>query len=449
MNLDDAFQGSPAHQSHRTRSNTHAMRPRRLVWFWTRCVTATLTLICGFPVAAASEQPLHGYAFDLPGDAGGSLGLRWRAAFRETPDTRYQVMLSERPEGPFEPLVSFSATSHYESERRAPWWLIGNPEPGTHFLELRGTADAPLVNGTRYFLKISARINDRYGEQRFESPVYAATPRPNWFRWTKLNNFVLMLAFSAVVFLSIRRAGTRQHTFLRRIPGIAAIEEAVDRAAETGRPILYLTGSGELAGRGDASNLSTIAATVILGEVVKRAVRRGTSIKVPHRSAVVMAISQEIVHEAYLTAGRRDLYSEDINFFITADQFAYTAAVNGIMLRERPAAHFFLGYYYAESLLLAETGTATGALQIAGTDAEHQLPFFITTCDYTLIGEELYAASAYLSRAPALVGALHGQDVGKGFILAGLVSGSLLLTLGELTGLSVFETVFQIFHDFR
>ena len=70
------------------------------------------------------------------------------------------------------------------------------------------------------------------------------------------------------------------------------------------------------------------------------------------------------------------------------------------MIRDRPAAHIMMGYFYAESLLLAETGSTTGAIQIAGTDAFTQLPFFVTTCDYTLLGEELYAASAYLSGEP-------------------------------------------------
>ena len=71
-------------------------------------------------------------------------------------------------------------------------------------------------------------------------------------------------------------------------------------------------------------------------------------------------------------------------FFITSDQFSYTAAVDGIMLRKKPAANFFMGSYFAESLLLTETGASTGAIQIAGTDSDHQLPFFVTTCDYTL-----------------------------------------------------------------
>ena len=216
-----------------------------------------------------------------------------------------------------------------------------------------------------------------------------------------------------------------------------------------GRPILYLTGSGDLSGGGDPSNLSTIAATVILGEVSKRVATYGAELTVPHRSAIVMAICQEMVKESYLTAGRPDAYKDDINFFITQDQFAYTAAVDGIMLREKPAANIFMGYYYAESLLLAETGASTGAIQIAGTDADHQLPFFITTCDYTLIGEELYAASAYLSREPALVGTLRSQDMGKALLLGVLLIGTLSITLGEIVGNSIFQTFFQIFADFR
>jgi hypothetical protein len=85
-----------------------------------------------------------------------------------------------------------------------------------------------------------------------------------------------------------------------------------------------------------------------------------------------------------------------------------------------------MGYYAAEALLLAETGAATGAIQIAGTDSTNQLPFFITACDYTLIGEELYAASAYLSREPLLLGSLKGQDVGKALVMILIIVQTLL-----------------------
>jgi hypothetical protein len=145
----------------------------------------------------------------------------------------------------------------------------------------------------------------------------------------------------------------------------------------------------------------------------------------------VYTVAREIVKEAYSDAGRPDAFNPDSVFFVTTSQFAYVAAVNGIMLREKPATNFFLGMFYAESLLLAETGNISGAIQIAGTDASAQLPFFITACDYTIIGEELYAASAYLSREPNLVGTIKAQDWGKATIGILLV----VLTILALFGL--------------
>ena len=145
---------------------------------------------------------------------------------------------------------------------------------------------------------------------------------------------------------------------------------------------------------------------------------------------VVMSVSQETVKEAYLEAGRPDSYNPDNVFMAGTDQFSYSAAVEGIMVRERPAAHLIMGYFYAEALLLTETGATTGAIQIAGTDAYTQLPFLVTTCDYTLLGEELYAASAYLSREPKLLGSLKGQDAGKAILIVAILLGTLLSSVG-------------------
>ena len=383
--------------------------------------------------------------FDMPNDGGGGVGLRWPVVSGENSAAAYQVLVSDQPDGAFVQRVEFAADTHYESELEGPWWVWGGLRPDWHFVQLQSDTQFQLTNGKPYFFQLVFLTPDG----RTESRVLSATPQANLFNWAKLNNLLLMLAFGAVVLFSIHRARENPQLFLRRIPGLDAVEEAVGRATEMGRPVLYLTGSGELNGSGDPSNLSTIAATVILGEVAKRVASYGTELQVPHRSAIVMAICQEMVKESYLAVGRPDAYREEANFFITQDQFAYTAAVDGIMVREKPAANLFMGYYYAESLLLAETGATTGAIQIAGTDADYQLPFFITTCDYTLIGEELYAASAYLSREPALVGTLRGQDLGKGFLLGVLLIGSALVTLGEIFHVPLVRTVLQTFSDFR
>jgi hypothetical protein len=165
---------------------------------------------------------------------------------------------------------------------------------------------------------------------------------------------------------------------------------------------------------------------------------------VPCNDPLVMTTEREIVRQAYTEAGKPDAYRPDNIFFVTESQFGYVAAVDGIMLREEPAACFYMGYFFAEALILAETGNETGAIQIAGTDADTQLPFFITACDYTLMGEELYAASAYLSRQPLLVAQLRGQDIAKSIIAAALVVGVAAATYAAVAtgGLAEMATKF-------
>ena len=402
-------------------------------------VAFLLFLLVLWSSASALDAPQGVEAFDMPSDGGGSIGLHWRATTADNPTASYRIFASEQENGKFKQIAEFPATSHYETEIPGPWWVWGAKHKDVHFFQVKSNSVVRLTDRKPYFFKLA--LSD--GQTSAESPVVSAVPYANLFNWDKLNNLLIMLAFSATVLLAIRFARTNPNIFLRRIPGLDAVEEAIGRATEMGRPILYLTGID------DMSSLSTIAATVILGEVAKRVALYGTDLKVPHRDPIVMAVCQEIVRESYLASGRPDAYKEDSNFFITSDQFSYTAAVDGIMLREKPAANFFMGAYFAESLLLAEPGAATGAIQIAGTDSDHQLPFFITSCDYTLIGEELYAASAYLSREPVLVGTLRGQDLGKGFFLAVMVVGTLLVTLGTLLGTPIFRTFFQLFADFK
>jgi len=243
------------------------------------------------------------------------------------------------------------------------------------------------------------------------APTTPPIPAP-WFEVERLPVGIATLAFGVTILFFIARARRGADLYIRRIAGLEAVDEAVGRATEMGRPILYSPGLDPM------EEVATVASINILGQVARRAGQYETRLIMPNRDAIVMTVAQEVVREAYTEVGRPDLYDPDDIYYTTQSQFGYAAAVVGAMLRERPATNFFIGHFYAESLVLAETGNSTGAIQIAGTDSDSQLPFFITACDYTLIGEELYAGSVYLSREPLLLGALKGQDVAKLMILA-------------------------------
>jgi len=245
----------------------------------------------------------------------------------------------------------------------------------------------------------------------------------NWWNGSRTNSALWALLICVAVMTYIAQARGGASLFVRRIAGLDHVDEAIGRATEMGRPILYTTGLGYI------SDIATIASINILGRVARKVADYESRLLVPSRDPIIMAVCQETIQEAFIDAGRPDAYNKDDVFFLTDDQFAYTAAVSGIMVREKPATNFLIGYFYAESLLLAETGASTGAIQIAGTDALAQLPFFITACDYTLIGEELYAASAYLSREPLLLGSLKGQDFAKMIFMIFTFIGTILIML--------------------
>jgi hypothetical protein len=393
-----------------------------------------LTTTAGAQQALTPPQDLR--AFDTPSDAGGRLTLLWAAAGYDGPGVRYQVLMAKEA-GSMKVIEEFPANSHYVRDSKGPWWTRPD-RSDAHQYDLKSSKGVVLKNGTPYTVSVAAVR----GVERAETHPVWAVPEPNWVNWNQTNNFLLALLFGSVVFVSIGMA-KRRDIFLRRIPGLDAVEEAIGRATELGKPILYLTGAH------DMSDPSTIAAAVILGRVAKRVAAYETDLLVPHRDPITMAVCQEITKQAYLEAGKADQFKEDSNFFITPDQFSYTAAVDGIMLRKKPAANFFMGAYFAESLLLTETGASTGAIQIAGTDSDHQLPFFVTTCDYTLIGEELYAASAYLSREPVQVGTLRGQDIGKAFILGVIGLCTLLATAGAVLGAEWPQILLDVFKDMK
>ena len=219
--------------------------------------------------------------------------------------------------------------------------------------------------------------------------------------------FAAVLIFSITIYYYIDRARSGEEIYLRTIPGLKAIEEAVGRATEMGKSVLFVPGISDL------DQVETITGLNILGHVAEHTAKYETSLNVPVSKSIVMEAGREVCKEAYLRAGRPDLYYDDMVHYVTEEQFAYTAGVTGIMERDKPAACFYLGKFYAESLILAEAGNSIGALQIAGTGSYSQIPFFVTACDYTLIGEEFFVASAYLSKKPELVGSIKGQDIVK------------------------------------
>jgi hypothetical protein len=190
----------------------------------------------------------------------------------------------------------------------------------------------------------------------------------------------------AVVFVAVlywiwqARRGRAIH--IRRIPGLNNIDEAVGRSVEMGRPCVFGSGIFGL------ESVPTLAALALMQYVADLCAKLGTRLIVPVCVENVLPATQSICE--------------------------------------------------AESLMFGETGQALGAIQIAGTEQLFQIPFFIATCDYVLIAEEFYAASAFLSRDPVMAGSIAGQDIAKAVFLTIVVLLAVSATIAALRGLPEF-----------
>ncbi|MDD4687747.1 MAG: hypothetical protein PHH38_06665 [Candidatus Cloacimonetes bacterium] len=267
--------------------------------------------------------------------------------------------------------------------------------------------------------KAAFRVSDIYtgdGDKQWFYPI------SQWFDTTKiLTLFATILLLILVVYAII--ITKKKEVYIRPIAGLQEIDNAIGRATEMGRPVMFVPGWGTL------GDVCTIASLMILAQVAKKTAEYDIRLINPHCDYMVLPLAQEIVSTSYSEMGRPDSFNQNDIFFISYDQFPFCAGVNGITVRERVATIFYMGFFNAEALLLTETGNQTGAFQIAATDAVTQIPFFITTCDYTLIGEEFYAASAYLSKNHDMVSMLKAQDYFKLVIILGILVGTVLSTL--------------------
>ncbi len=90
-----------------------------------------------------------------------------------------------------------------------------------------------------------------------------------------------------------------------------------------------------------------------------------------------------------------------------------------------------VGTFVSEAIIIAEAGANVGAFQIGGTTAWNNIAYFVTSCDYFLMGEEIYAAGADLSKDPTESASLVGQDISKLLFIALILVGTILVSLGS------------------
>jgi hypothetical protein len=231
-----------------------------------------------------------------------------------------------------------------------------------------------------------------------------------------------------LILYMMQRTKTGWLPVVRRIAGLEAMEEAVGRATEVGTPVFYVPGRTEINTAGAAQ---TMAGLEILGHVAELTARYDAKLRTAIAAPNVYPVAEEIVRQAYIKEGRQDKLTPEAVQFLSSEQFAFAAACLDMMHRDKVASAMLIGEFQAESMMLAEGAAQAGAITIAGTSRTFQIPFFVAAADYTLIGEEMFAGGAYLSKNPLKLASIAAQDVGKLVAVGLIVAGALLNTFGN------------------
>ncbi|MDK9700899.1 MAG: fibronectin type III domain-containing protein [bacterium] len=398
------------------------LRPGKAVWL-------LILFTCWSIPTTTSALDLGLKAQDVPNDAGKAIAIQWDTVPRP-PDTQIYAFLLQRSEsadGKWQNIAPLEITTkNFVDDGSANGTNALQPNKDYWYRLRVDYALSKLINDSLFV----DTLNRVAITSNVVGPVRAI---PSWINVKHIVVILLIALFFGSILYLTNQAKTGKKFFVRRIAGLDAIDEAIGRATEMGKPVLFAPGSQGV------DNIQTIAAMIILTEVARRTADYDVPIIVPLMSSFVVPVAEEAVKSGATNAGRPEAYVPDNIRFLSEEQFAYTAGCSGIMLREKPAANLFMGAFFAESLILSEVGFSTGAIQIAGTSNVHQLPFFVVACDYTLIGEEFFAASSYISGDPGLLGTLRGTDWMKVLAMSLIVIGSILETMGVTQFTRLFE----------
>lgn len=237
-----------------------------------------------------------------------------------------------------------------------------------------------------------------------------------------------LLLLILIFVLAVNFMGQAKLPYIRRVPALDAIEDAIGRSTEMGKPVVCSYGLGGF-------DYWTVAGLSILGYVAKICAETDTRLIVPtggsSDSYIVREAAVDLVRNAYTAAGRPEAFNEDDMPFLSGEQYAYTPGYVGILVRERPGTMIMTGSHWSEAMNLAEMANAVDAVTITAGCYTSNMAALACASDYIMLGEEQPAAGAYLSRDPAQMASIRVQDIYKFIAIGTILVGLIAVNLGS------------------
>jgi len=241
---------------------------------------------------------------------------------------------------------------------------------------------------------------------------------------------IIVLVVIILTLLHHARALAGKRPISRRaLPGIGIVGRALARGAETGRAIHISPGSGSVGAR--SGTVETVAGLLAAERVAIDAALNGAPLLASSGDAVAHLALRGTLRQAYQRAGLgQDYDPANVQMLAHQDPMAYASGVTTLYGRQKLEASQLIGSFGQEFLLAGEDGQQREVAQFGGATTTTALPLVYLTTEGTLIGEEIYAAEAYLARSPAPLARLLTQDALRTVIIVAIILLMILAALG-------------------
>lgn len=216
---------------------------------------------------------------------------------------------------------------------------------------------------------------------------------------------------------------------LRPIEAFERLNRAVGLAVESGTRLHISLGRGNLFTTRGASALAALA---MLRKLSERTSLSDRPPVVTSGDAALAILSQDTLQSGYRAAAAEDQYRYSTGRLTGLTPFSYAAGTVPIMRDERVSTNVFLGDFGPEAALLTESAERENSTVIAASsDISAQSVFYASSQD-ALIGEELFAAGAYVGAGAAHEASLIVQDILRWLLIVAILVGSLLKFVGAI-----------------
>ncbi len=238
-----------------------------------------------------------------------------------------------------------------------------------------------------------------------------------------------VLIFAGVLLLGITLLRRKYPGGFRRIEAYERLNQSVGLAVESGTRLHISLGRGNLFTTRGASALAALA---MLRKLSERTSLSDRPPIVTSGDASLAILSQDTLQSGYRAAGAEDQYRFSTGRLTGLTPFAYAAGTIPVTHDEGVSTHVFMGDFGAESALLVEAAERENSNLIAASDNLSAQSVFYASSQDPLIGEELFAAGAYVGAGASHEASLVVQDILRWLIILAIAVGSLLKIMGAI-----------------